>query len=86
MLKKEDGRLDFRLPARVLEARLRGFTPWPGAFTTIAGRLLKVLKVRVGDGRGEPGVVLVASGDCLEVACGEGSLRLDESCPKASGR
>jgi methionyl-tRNA formyltransferase len=32
-IKKEDGRIDWQLPARVLWNRLRAFTPWPGAFT-----------------------------------------------------
>jgi methionyl-tRNA formyltransferase len=81
MLKKEDGRLDFRLAARALECRLRGFTPWPGAFTFLAGKLLKIVKARVGDGRGEPGeIVSTASG--LEVACGEGSLVIEELVPE----
>lgn len=81
MLEKEDGRLDFRQPARVLEARLRAFTPWPGAFTFIDGMLLKVLKARVGSGRGEPGHVLTTVKD-LEVACGEGSLIIEEVLPE----
>ncbi len=82
MLKKEEGELDFSRPARVLEARLRGFTPWPGAYTHVNGRLLKVLAARVGAGAGSPGEVLSASAEGIEVACGEGSLVLTEVLPE----
>jgi methionyl-tRNA formyltransferase len=76
MIKKEDGRLDWSKSARELERRLRAFTPWPGAFCTFDGGLLKVSKASVGTGAGTPGTVLSASADGLEVACAEGSLRL----------
>ena len=33
---KEDGRLDWTLPARTLWNRVRALTPWPGAFTVLA--------------------------------------------------
>jgi methionyl-tRNA formyltransferase len=76
MIKKEDGRLDWSRPARELERRLRAFTPWPGAFCTFDGGMLKVTKAAVGSGQGTPGTVLSASADGVEVACSEGSLKL----------
>ncbi len=76
MIKKEDGELDFTRAAAVLERRLRAFTPWPGAFTTLDGALLKVHAAQVGSGKGRPGEVLRAGPLGLEVACGEGSLVL----------
>ena len=82
ILKKEDGRLDFGQPARVLEARLRAFTPWPGAFTHIRGKLVKVLRARVADGRGAAGEVLGADHAGIEIACGEGSLFFVEVLPE----
>ncbi len=82
MIDKEDGRLDFRRSAIELERRLRGFTPWPGAFTSVEGSLLKVKRARVGQGRGAPGEVLSAGPGGLEVACGEGSLVLEELQPE----
>lgn len=42
ILKKEDGRMDFSRNARDLYNRLRGFQPWPGAFTTFKGKTLQV--------------------------------------------
>jgi methionyl-tRNA formyltransferase len=37
LLKKEDGKIDWRRPAREIYNRMRGFTPWPGSFTTFRG-------------------------------------------------
>lgn len=76
MIKKEDGRLDWSKSARELERRLRAFTPWPGAFCTFEGALLKVTRAALGTGAGEPGTVLEASAQGVEVACAEGSLKL----------
>jgi len=42
ILKKEDCRMDFARSARDLCNRLRGFQPWPGAFTTFRGKTLQV--------------------------------------------
>lgn len=82
MIKKEDGQLDFARPARELERRLRAFTPWPGAFTHLGGALLKVHAAKVKDGKGEPGTVLSAGPEGLEVACGEGSLLCEQLQPE----
>ena len=46
VMEKEEGRLDFRLPSERLARRIRAFSPWPGAFTTIDGKLLKVHRAR----------------------------------------
>jgi methionyl-tRNA formyltransferase len=77
LVDRADGWLDFGRPARVLEQRLRAFTPWPGAWTTFSGHLLKVHRARVGTGQGPAGTVLGTEG-ALEVACGQGSLLLLE--------
>ena len=82
ILKKEDGRLDFGSTARLLEARLRAFTPWPGAFTFIHGKLVKVLRARAAQGRGEPGEVIEVGTQGIELACKEGSLVLLELLPE----
>src|ERR1017187_7880013 len=46
-IKKEDGKIDWHLPAEKIWNRLRAFTPWPGAFTFLNGRMLKIWKGRV---------------------------------------
>ncbi|MGE0789378.1 MAG: methionyl-tRNA formyltransferase [Sandaracinaceae bacterium] len=81
LLEKEDGRLDFRAGAREVHARVRGVTPWPGAFTTDAGRVVKIHRTRVaedGGTLGAPGEILRADADGIVVACGEGAIRVEE--------
>src|SRR5512146_1315903 len=74
ILKKEDGRIDFARSATETFNRLRGFQPWPGAFTTFRGKQLTVNAARPGVGpQLEPGEVIV-SGDRLFVGCGERSV------------
>jgi methionyl-tRNA formyltransferase len=79
LLVKEDGRLDFTLPARSLAARVRGFRPWPGAFTTANGQVMKVHRVSVApaDAQLAPGQAS-ATPDGILVGCGEGALVLLE--------
>ena len=56
-IKKEDGRIDWNLPAQRIWNRLRAFTPWPGGFTflqtTAAGNALSVPQSSKGQGSGE---------------------------------
>jgi len=76
VLTKEDGRLDFRLPASRLAARVLGFRPWPGAFTTLSGRGLKVHSAVATGGVGlDPGATR-ATEEGLLVGCGEGTTLL----------
>lgn len=79
LLKKEDGRIDWSQPATTIAHRARGFHPWPGAWTTHDGRLLKALRVRPVEGAGpsaEGGTVVGVGPDGVLVACGEGSSLL----------
>ena len=76
ILEREHGRLDFRLPAGRLVARVRGFHPWPGAFTTIHGKVLKVHDVRaVAGGDLAPGAAR-GTPEGILVGCGEGTALL----------
>src|SRR5512138_971524 len=54
ILEKEHGRVDWTAPAARIADRLRGFSPWPGAFTTLGGRTVKLLEARA-DGETAPG-------------------------------
>jgi len=80
-LTKEDGRLDWTLPARTLNNRIRGFVIWPGCFCETGSGRLKVLKARVESGNGRPGEILDGSGDGPLVATGEEALCLLEVQP-----
>ncbi len=72
-LTREDGRLDWTLPAAVLDRRVRGLQPWPGAWTMLGGEVLKVMRAAPEARSGPPGTVLDGA---LLVACGTGALRL----------
>ena len=92
-IKKEDGKIDWNLPAEKIWNRLRAFTPWPGAFTHWSWsssfslsappkpeqpQLLKIWKAEVADKTGAPGVVLSADKTGIVVACGQAALRILE--------
>lgn len=49
ILKKEDGQIDWTKTAREIYNRLRGFTPWPGAYTSLRGQHLQVTRASVAD-------------------------------------
>ncbi len=87
ILKKEDGRIDFARSATEIFNRMRGFQPWPGAFTTFRGKQLTVNAARPGVGPMlQQGEVRV-SGDRLFVGCTEGSvLELIEVQPEGKKR
>jgi methionyl-tRNA formyltransferase len=86
LLRKEDGRVDWTRPAAESACRARGFFPWPGAFATHEGRILKLLRVREAAPAQAtaPGEVLSVSTEGVRVACGEGtSLLLVEVQPES---
>jgi methionyl-tRNA formyltransferase len=80
LLKKEDGLIDWTQPAMMIERRVRGFDPWPGAYSHIGGKLLKIHRAKVvtADIAGSPGEVMRADTDGLWVATGSGFLELEE--------
>ncbi|MEE8410276.1 MAG: methionyl-tRNA formyltransferase [Myxococcota bacterium] len=86
LLKKEDGRIDFRGNAIELERCVRAFSPWPGAFAELGDVRVRIHWAQVADGIGEPGLVLTADSKGVIVACGEGALCLDEVQPAGRKR
>ena len=78
MLKKEDGLVDWNKEPQVIKNLVRGMTPWPGAFSFLDGRMLKIYRVRTAGGAGEPGSVINAGREGLEIACAGGSIIVDE--------
>lgn len=74
ILKKEDGLIDWRRPARQAYNRLRGFEPWPGGYTTFRGQQLLVLRAKPAEGLAlAPGEVRVENRRVI-AGCGDGSL------------
>ncbi len=83
-LTKEDGRVDWSLPAEGIRNRLRGFSPWPGAYTTMPdGARLKIHEVTVepGEEGAAPGTLLSIQGSGPLVAAGTGAVRLTNVQP-----
>ncbi|MGA9176854.1 MAG: methionyl-tRNA formyltransferase [Desulfobacterales bacterium] len=80
MLKKNDGRMNWKLPAESLEAFIRGMTPWPGAFTFHEKKRLKFFKARtiVMDADASPGTVIKGFPDELWISTGKGVLSVME--------
>ena len=73
-LARDEGRLDWSLPAAHLARQARALNPWPGVWCMLGGDRLKVLSVEVvAVSDGAPGTVL---DDRLTVTCGTGALRL----------
>jgi methionyl-tRNA formyltransferase len=86
IIEKEQGRLDFHLPAAAIDCRVRGFFPWPGTVTTHEGRPLKILRARPlpETGSENAGTIVAVDRDGLVVACGQGTrLRVLEVQPES---
>lgn len=80
-LTKAMPRLDFSQPAAKLSCLIRGLDPKPGAFTFYQGKVLKVFGPRAGSHsspQAPAGTVLQVTPQGVEVACGDGSLWLQE--------
>lgn len=77
-IKKEDGRIDWAQPARVIWNAVRGLVPWPVAFTFLpaTGELVKIWEARIVDGSGTPGIILAADKEGIVVGCGAKALQI----------
>ena len=77
-LDKAEARLDWSRPASELTRRVRAFNPWPMAEAIIAGERLRVhgaVALPLAHAAA-PGTLLAAGRDGLDIACGEGALRI----------
>ncbi len=82
-LSRENGRIDWTEPAKVVERKIRAYNPWPGAFAILTDRpghelKLKILSAQIVDGKGRPGEALCADNHGLIVATGEKALSLQK--------
>jgi methionyl-tRNA formyltransferase len=82
ILKREDGLIDWTMDAYAIARRVRGFQPWPNAYSALGAQRLIVWNATpewIEQLRFTPGQVIDAVRDRLIVACGDGTaLRLDE--------
>ncbi|MEK7294417.1 MAG: methionyl-tRNA formyltransferase, partial [Nitrospirota bacterium] len=89
LLKKEDGLLDWTLPAFDLANRVRGLSPWPGAYTYLGEERWVIWKTAVLDRSAavvSPGTIVDATKEGVAVATGNGVLRIMEFQPANSRR
>ena len=86
ILKKEEGLIDFKRSAIEIGNRLRGFQPWPGAFTRFRGKNLQVWSAQLANESIAPGMIHIAD-DRLLVGCGQSTaLELLEVQPEGKKR
>ena len=79
MMKKEDGLIDWQQSAVAIHNHVRGLDPWPGAYTSLDGEVLKIAATAVDeDHSGLPGTILAADKTGVRIACGQGSLVVRE--------
>jgi methionyl-tRNA formyltransferase len=80
LLKKQDGHINWSLPAERIEAVIRGVTPWPGAYTVYGDKRLKIFKAKVESITVEepPGTVTRSFFGEMRVATGKGVLSIQE--------
>jgi methionyl-tRNA formyltransferase len=82
-LSAEEARLDWGSTAAELERRVRGYNPWPVAWTLVGGARLRIWRASAGGppagaGMPPPGTVCLLEAGGVSVACGEGVLMLEE--------
>lgn len=86
LIHKEDGLIDWSMPAIQIERMTRAYTPWPGAYTLWQGQPFRIHRVTAAPAEGgntpvaEPGTV-IRSGSAILVVTGSGLLRLEEVQP-----
>ena len=89
LLKKEDGAIDWALPATALANRVRGLSPWPGAHIRMAGgdrwTIWRALALP-GPVTEPPGVIVAITNEAIHVATGDGILAVMELQPANSRR
>jgi methionyl-tRNA formyltransferase len=72
---KDEARIDWNQQAAQVDRQIRGLSPFPGAWCSIAGERVKLLRSRLADGSGAPGEVLHE----MVIACGTGAIEVLEA-------
>lgn len=85
-LEKADQLVTFRETAEQTHDRIRALAPAPTAYSILNGKRVKIHASRLSSGSGEPGEILSAGKDGIQVACGEGSVLLTVLQPEGKGK
>jgi methionyl-tRNA formyltransferase len=90
VLRREDGLINWSQPAPEIERRVRGFQPWPNAYTTFDEHRLIIWRASASrdvEHAANPGEIIEAQGETLVAGCGGGTvLRLEEVQPEGKRR
>lgn len=86
-LTKEKGKIDWNLSSDIIERNVKGFIPWPTAYSYFRGKLIKFYRVHpVGDTGGEPnlkpGQIGTITDESFSVRCGKGRLQVLQLQPQ----
>lgn len=79
-LSKDEGHIDWSRSAVAIDRLVRAFNPWPGTFTDLGNQRIRIHRAEAIDGASgkTPGTVLRRDRDGIDVACGEGVLRIHQ--------
>ncbi len=86
ILKKEDGRIDFARSAQEIWNRLRGFQPWPGAFTSFRDKGLNVTAIKLASEQVPQAELLVGNGRLFVGCANHSAIELLELQPEGKKR
>jgi methionyl-tRNA formyltransferase len=88
LLKKEDGVIDWSMPAATIANRIRGLTPWPGAYTFFGAERWVICRASVTHEATSlaPGQICAVTKDAIHAAAGQGVLAITELQPANSRR
>ncbi len=80
MLKKKDGKIDWHQSSRQISAHINAMTPWPGAFTSLGNKHIKIFKAKPShkETACEPGVIFQCDKEGIHVGTGDGCLTIME--------
>lgn len=81
LLDKAHGRIEWNKPARMVHNQIRGMYPWPGAYTVLGERRIKVhraIPTTLDPEGASPGQVVALDPEGILVACAEGTLEIQE--------
>jgi len=78
MLQKSDGEIKWEKTASDIRNLIRGLTPWPGTFTKLGDKTLKIYKANIHEGQGQPGEIIESGKNSIIVSTGDGALEILE--------
>ena len=78
VVKNDDCKADFSLPAHSAACLIRAYDPAPGAFARLGETRMKLFGAAESEGHGAPGTILRCDKDGIHIACGRGAVRVAE--------